>query len=189
MLTTTTPGVTPFGQSTSTTAISRTATSLRPNTDKTSITTEASSSATSSPVKMTSISGQAIAGAVAGSVLALVAMIAIVFFVRRRRRVKKQQERRAISRTSEQDPRPYSDRFMYAHYTKSGQAFPLSAHSPPMHSRQPSDGMDMFGLSPPQSELGGPPFSPECVSPRMGPVELEVTNEDLSKKTRSRTNQ
>ena len=183
MLTTTTPGVTPFDQLASTTSTSGTSTSLGPNMGKTSTTTEANSSASSSTMNTTSISGGAIAGAVAGSILAFIAMIAIAMFLRRKSRVKKQQGRRAVARRSEQESRPYSDRFMYAHYTKPGQAFPLSSHSTPVHSRQPSDGMNIFGLSPPQSELGGPPFSPESVSPRLEPVELEVTYEGNNRKT------
>ena len=176
VLTTTTAGVVPFGQDASTTSSSMPTTSSSSPTMAAPSTTVASASATPSP-NMTLISGGAIAGAVAGSVLALAAIVGIVLLILRRRRINKQQERQAANRVSEQTSRRFSEHFMYAPYAKPSPVFSSPPHSPPLHSRQPSDNLYMFGTSPPQSEHGGQPFSPEMMTPRMDAVELEVRNE------------
>ena len=177
VLTTTTPGVTPFGQITSTTSEgSSSVTSSTSSSSPPSI-TQGKPSATASPVNMRLISGGAIAGAVAGSVLALAAIVGIVVFVLRRRRVKKQQERQAATRIAPQTSRPFSDQLVYANYAKPSLAFSSPPQSPPLHSRQPSDHMYMFGTSPPPSALGNHSFSPEAVSPPLEAAELEVRDE------------
>lgn len=170
VLTTTTPGVTPFGQTASTT--SSELSSATP--------TQVRSSATASPVNMKLISGGAIAGAVAGSVLALAAIVGIVLFMLRRRRLKKQQERQAATCPGPQTSCPYSDQLVYASYAKPSPAFASPSQSPPLHSRQPSDHMYMFGTSSPQSEFGNQYFSPEVVTPRLEAAELEVRDERQS---------
>ena len=120
------------------------------------------------------ISGGAIAGAVAGAVLALAAIIGIVLFILRRRRVQKQNERQAANRPG---PQPFSDQLVYANYAKPSLAFSSPPQSPPLHSRQPSDHIYMFGTSPPQSDLGNHYFSPETVNPKLATAELEVRDE------------
>ncbi|KAL9608373.1 MAG: hypothetical protein Q9167_006787 [Letrouitia subvulpina] len=177
VLTATAPGATPFGQSASATlASSSTASS---SSSSYAVPSRTTSSATSSPVNMGLISGGAIAGAVAGSVLALAAVVGIIVFFLRRHRNKKEQERLDANRSLEMSSR--ADRYVYANYAKPSPGLSSSPPlSPPMHSRQPSDHMFMFGSSPPPSEHDGRPFSPESVSPRIGPVELEGRDDKKS---------
>lgn len=178
VLTTTTPGVIPFGQSASTTPSSHSTTMSSTSDAADTPANNAQSSATSSPANMTLISGGAIAGTVAGSVLAIAAIIGIVLFILRWRRIKKQHERDAATATSERSMRRFSDRFVYANYAKPSTGFSSPPQSPPLHSRHPSDHMYMFETSPAQSELGVRAFSPESMSPNMVPVELEVKEEE-----------
>ena len=176
VLTTTTPDVTPFGQAGSTTSsTSSSVPATRPSASSLPasspfVTTPAT---TSPPADMTPISGGTIAGAVAGGVVALAALVGTVLLFLRRHRHKKQQERQAANCSSSQTSRPFSDRFLYAQYAKPSPAFASPPQSPPLHTRHPSDQSYMCGTSPPQSELGGQYFSPESFSPRLEPAELE----------------
>ncbi|KAL8994282.1 MAG: hypothetical protein Q9169_005698 [Polycauliona sp. 2 TL-2023] len=153
VLTTTTPGVVPFGQAATTSATSS-------ETDAQQATvTAAAPSPSSSDVDMTLISGGAIAGAVAGSVLALAAIVGIVLFFRRRHRIRKEQERLAATRISERT----SSQYVYAQYAKPAPSTLSPPNSPPMHSRHPSDQGYTFPSSPPLSE-NDQPWSPENVA-------------------------
>lgn len=176
VLTTTTPGVTPFGQTASTTS-SELASATSTTSSTNSQSTYMRSSATASPENMRLISGGAIAGAVAGSVLVLAAIVGMAFYIMRRRRVKKQQKRQAANCSGQQTSRPFSDQLVYASYAKPSPAFASPPQSPPQHSRHPSDHTYMFGTSPPRSELGDQYLSPEVVTPRLEVAELEVKNE------------
>ncbi|KAL8876986.1 MAG: hypothetical protein Q9198_004910 [Flavoplaca austrocitrina] len=151
VLTTTTPGVIPFGQTES-------ASTTSSETDAQQATvTAAAPSPSSSEVDMTLISGGAIAGAVAGSVLALATIVGIFLFFRRRRRVKREQERLAATRMSERT----SSQYIYPHYAKPPPSTLSPPNSPPMHSRHPSDHGYGFPSSPPMSDR---PWSPETVA-------------------------
>ncbi|KAL8778173.1 MAG: hypothetical protein Q9213_007534 [Squamulea squamosa] len=168
VLTTTSPGVTPFGQGMSTSLSS----SL---TGPGTIAQQASAAAiaplpSSSPADMRLISGGAIAGAVAGSVLALAGIVGIFVFFRRRHRAKKEQERLAATRVSERS----SSQYVYAQYAKPPPSTLSPPTSPPMHSRHPSDQTYGFPSSPPLSD--DRPWSPEAVGPN-GVAELGVGDE------------
>ncbi len=160
VLTTTTPGIIPFGQ-----AESLSTTSSETDAQQATV-TAAAPSPSSSEVDMTLISGGAIAGAVAGSVLALVTIVGIFLFFRRRHRIKREQERLAATRMPERTS------YMYAKPPPSTLSPP---NSPPMHSRHPSEQGYGFPSSPPMSDR---PWSPETVTNEA--VELgagdEVTN-------------
>ncbi|KAL8912821.1 MAG: hypothetical protein Q9172_007422 [Xanthocarpia lactea] len=163
-LTTTSAGVTPFGQ-----AVSSGVTSADTEAQQTS-TTAAASSPSSSPVDMRLISGGAIAGAVAGSVLALAAIVGIFVFFRRRHRMKKEQERLAATRRAERS----SSQYMYAQYAKPPPSTLSPPTSLPMHSRHPSNQNYGFPSSPPLSDTGRP-WSPEAVASEV--AELGVGDE------------
>ncbi|KAI4272183.1 MAG: hypothetical protein LQ337_005466 [Flavoplaca oasis] len=150
VLTTTTLGVIPFGQ-----AESASTTSSETDAQQASVTAAAPSPSSSSEVDMTLISGGAIAGAVAGSVLALAAIVGIFLFFRRRHRVKREQERLAATRMSERTS------IVYAQYAKPPPSTLSPPNSPPMHSRHPSDHGYGFPSSPPMSDR---PWSPETVA-------------------------
>ena len=175
VLTTTTDGVTPFGQTDS--IISSTsgvpATGPRASSLSTSSPILTSPATTSPQVSMTPIGGGTIAGAVVGAVVALAATVGIVLLFLRRHQHKKQRERQTASCSSAQKYRPFSDRFLNAQYAKPSPTFASPLQSPPLHTRHPSDHSYMCGTSPPQSELGGQYFSPESFSPRLEPAELE----------------
>ncbi|KAL8806613.1 MAG: hypothetical protein Q9182_001261 [Xanthomendoza sp. 2 TL-2023] len=128
-------------------------------------------SPSSSTVDMKLISGGAIAGAVAGSVLALAAIVAVVVFFWRRRRTKKEQERQAATNMSERS----GSQYVYAEYAKPPPSTLSPPNSPPMHSRHPSDQAYGFPSSPPLSD--DRPWSPETVVLPHGPAELEVGDE------------
>ncbi|KAL8731105.1 MAG: hypothetical protein Q9166_003633 [cf. Caloplaca sp. 2 TL-2023] len=168
VLTTTSPAVTPFGQAASTSlSSSLTASETDP---QLATTAAAAPTSSSSPVDMKLISGGAIAGAVAGSVLTLAAIVGIVMFVLRRRRQRKEHERQAATRMSERS----SSQYVYAQYAKPPPSTLSPPTSPPMHSRQPSDQGYGFSLSPPLSD-NGRPWSPESVN--NGVAELAVGDE------------
>ena len=176
VLTTTTPDVTPFGQAdsvTSSTSSSVPTTSPRASSLPTSSPILTTPATTSPPASMTPVSGGTIAGAVAGAVVALAAVVGIVLLFLRRHRHKKQQERQAANCSSAQTSRPFSGRFLYAQYAKPSPTFASPPQSPPLHTRHPSDQSYMCGTSPPQSELGGQYFSPESFTPKLEPAELE----------------
>ncbi|KAL8673189.1 MAG: hypothetical protein Q9168_002381 [Polycauliona sp. 1 TL-2023] len=150
VLTTTTPGVVPFGQAVSTSATDS-ETDIQQATG-----TAAAPTASSSDVDMTLISGGAIAGAVAGSILALAAIVGIFLFFRRRHRIKKEQERLAATRMSERS----SSQYVYAQYAKLAPSTLSPPTSPPLHSRHPSDQGYEFPSSSPLNR----PWSPENVA-------------------------
>ncbi|KAL8725173.1 MAG: hypothetical protein Q9181_006517 [Wetmoreana brouardii] len=176
VLTTTTPAVTPFGQGASST-LSSSPTSQTGAMAGTTV--MASPSPSSSSADMTLISGGAIAGAVAGSVLALAAIVGIFIFFLRRHRLKKEQERQAATMTSERAQQEY----VYAQYAKTDGSTLSPPMSPPMHSRHPSDQTQAFVLSPPLSD-NDRPWSPETVSSQNGPAELGVGDEVRSSQKR-----
>ncbi|KAL9039574.1 MAG: hypothetical protein Q9180_002447 [Flavoplaca navasiana] len=151
VLTTTIPGVIPFGQ-----AESASTTSSETDAQQATV-TAAAPSPSSSEVDMTLISGGAIAGAVAGSVLALATIVGIFLFFRRRHRIKREQERLAATRMSERT----SSQYVYAQYAKPPPSTLSPPNSPPMHSRHPSDHGYGFPSSPPMSDR---PWSPETVA-------------------------
>ncbi|KAI4202409.1 MAG: hypothetical protein LQ350_002627 [Teloschistes chrysophthalmus] len=162
VLTTTTPGVTPLDQSASTTSsASSTGSQLAGST------AAAISPSNSSPVDIKLISGGAIAGAVAGSVLALAAIVGIFFFFLRRHRIKKEQERQAATVMAQRAQQDYT----YAQYAKTDGSTLSPPMSPPMHSRHPSDHTHGFAVSPPITD-NGRPWSPETVRSEDGPAEL-----------------
>ncbi|KAL8697046.1 MAG: hypothetical protein Q9201_007338 [Fulgogasparrea decipioides] len=169
VLTTTTPGVTPFGQSASTTSSSSPTSQMGAMAGTTVM---ANPSPSSSSADMTLISGGAIAGAVAGSVLALAAIVGIFVFFLRRHRLKKEQERQAATMTSERAQQEY----VYAQYAKTEVSTLSPPMSPPMHSRHPSDQTQLFASNPPLSD-NDRPWSPETVSLQNGPAELGVGDE------------
>ena len=176
VLTTTTDGVTPFGQAgsiTSSTSSDVPATGPRTSSLSTSSPILTTPATTSPQVSTTPISGGTIAGAVVGAVVALAAAVGIVLLFLRRHQHKKQQERQPASCSSAQKSRPFSDRFLHAQYAKPSSTFASPLQSPPLHTRHPSDYSHMCRTSPPQSELGGQYFSPESFSPRLEPAELE----------------
>ncbi|KAL8947892.1 MAG: hypothetical protein Q9222_005867 [Ikaeria aurantiellina] len=115
----------------------------------------------------------AIAGAVAGSVLALAAIVGVVVFFVKRRRTKRDQERQAANVMSERARQS----MMYAEYAKPAAPSTLSPPmSPPMHSRHPSDQTYGFASSPPLSDQDRP-WSPGSMHSRNGPAELAGENE------------
>ncbi|KAL8869458.1 MAG: hypothetical protein Q9174_004259 [Haloplaca sp. 1 TL-2023] len=130
-----------------------------------------------SPADLTLISGGAIAGAVAGAVLVLAAIVGIVVFFFRRHRLKKEQERQAATMMAERAQQQY----VYAEYAKTDGSTLSPPMSPPMHSRHPSDRMAGFPSSPPLSD-NDRPWSPETV--RNGPVELAGSEEVQSPQKR-----
>ncbi|KAI4088805.1 MAG: hypothetical protein L6R37_008149 [Teloschistes peruensis] len=162
VLTTTTPGITPLDQSASTTSsASSTGSQLAGST------AAAVAPSSSSPVDIKLISGGAIAGAVAGSVLALAAIVGIIFFFLRRYRIKKEQERQAATVMAQRARQDY----VYAQYPKTDGSTLSPPMSPPMHSRHPSDQTQNFAVSPPMTE-NGRLWSPETVRSEDGPAEL-----------------
>ncbi|KAL8804551.1 MAG: hypothetical protein Q9223_005732 [Gallowayella weberi] len=169
VLTTISPSVTPFGQASSASSKSS-LTSSEPDAGAASISAGAPSPS-SSTVDMKLISGGAIAGAVAGSVLALAAIVGIVVFFWRRHRTKKEQERQAATNLSERS----GSQYVYAQYAKPPPSTLSPPNSPPMHSRHPSDQAYGFPSSPPLSD--DRPWSPEAVVLPNGPAELEVGDE------------
>ncbi|KAI4236844.1 MAG: hypothetical protein L6R40_006033 [Gallowayella cf. fulva] len=171
VLTTTDAAITPFGQASSTTP-SSSETNAQPAT-----VTAGAPSTSSSPVDMKLISGGAIAGAVAGSVLALAAIVGIVVFFWRRHRTKKERERVAATRMAERS----SSQYMYAQYAKPAPSTLSPPTSPPMHSRHPSDQTYGFPSSPPLSD--DRPWSPETVVLPPGPAELGVGDEAIPGKS------
>lgn len=164
VLTTTNPGIMPFGQS-----VSASATGSETDAQQATV-TAAAPPASSSEVDMTLISGGAIAGAVAGSVLALAAIVGIFLFFRRRHRIKREQQRLAATRMSERS----SSQYMYAQYAKPPPSTLSPPTSPPMHSRHPSDQNYGFQSSPPLSD-NDRPWSPETVANEV--AELGVGDE------------
>lgn len=164
VLTTTNPGILPFGESASTSA-----TGSGSDTQQATV-TAAVLPASSSEADMTLISGGAIAGAVAGSVLALAAIVGIFLFFRRRHRFKKEQQRLAATSMPERS----SSQYMYAQYAKPPPSTLSPPTSPPMHSRHPSDQNYGFQSSPPLSD-NDRPWSPETVTNEV--AELSVGDE------------
>lgn len=169
VLTSPTDAVTPFGQSASTTSSSGTTPASSQLTDST---ITAAPSPSSSPANLTLISGGAIAGTVAGSILALAAIVGIFVFFLRRHRIKKEQERQAATVMSERAQQEY----VYAQYAKTDGSTLSPPMSPSMHSRHPSDQNVGFASSPPVSD-NDRPWSPETVILRTGPAELGVEDE------------
>ncbi|KAL8958305.1 MAG: hypothetical protein Q9193_004612 [Seirophora villosa] len=167
VLTTTNPGFTPFGQATSSSTSASSTSEAAPSP------AGAAASPSSSSSDLTLISGGAIAGAVAGSVLVLAAIVGIVYFVWRRNKKKKEQERQAATVMSE---RRESD-YVYAQYAKADAQTRSPTMSPGMHSRQLSDQTYGFATSPPLSD-NGRPWSPGSVCSREGPAELAADEED-----------
>lgn len=167
VFTTTTPGVVPFGQVTTTSSTLGTNAPGR-------TTIIAAPSPTSQSTDTTLISGGAIGGTVAGSILVVAALIGIIFFFWRRHRIKKEQERQAANMTSQ---RTHS--YVYADYAKPDASTLSPPMSPPMHSRQPSEQGFGFASSPPLSD-NDRPWSPESVNSQKGPVELAAGQEDRS---------
>ncbi|KAI4193414.1 MAG: hypothetical protein LQ348_002870 [Seirophora lacunosa] len=167
VLTTTNPGFTPFGQPTSSSTSASSTSEAAPSP------AGAAASPSSSSSDLTLISGGAIAGAVAGSVLVLAAIVGIVYFVWRRNKKKKEQERQAATVMSE---RRESD-YVYAQYAKADASTLSPTMSPGMHSRQLSDQTYGFATSPPLSD-NGRPWSPGSVCSRDGPAELAADEED-----------
>ncbi|KAI4137260.1 MAG: hypothetical protein LQ341_005220 [Variospora aurantia] len=167
VLTTTNPGFTPFGQITSSRPSSSSTSDVAP-----SLASEAASPSPSS-TNLTLISGGAIAGAVAGSILVLAIIVGIIYFFWRRHSKRKEQERQAATIMSERRESQY----VYAQYAKADASTLSPPMSPPMHSRQPSDQTYGFATSPPLSE-NGRPWSPESVNLRDEPAELAADEED-----------
>lgn len=165
VLTTTNPGYTPFGQVTSS---SSSATS-----EVTAAPASPAPSPSASSTNLTLISGGAIAGAVAGSVLVLAVIVGIIYLIWRRHSRKKEQERQAATIMSERR----ESQFVYAQYAKPDASTLSPPMSPPMHSRQASDQGYEFATSPPLSD-NGRPWSPERMSSHDKPVELAAGDHD-----------
>ncbi|KAL8936790.1 MAG: hypothetical protein Q9211_004017 [Gyalolechia sp. 1 TL-2023] len=168
VLTSTTPGVVPFGQDSST--------SLSSGSSETKALVQTTIIAAPSPstesTDTTLISGGAIGGTVAASILVITALVGIVFFFWRRHRIKKEQERQAASMTSRR-----TQSYVYAQYAK----LDGSTMSPPTHSRQASDQGYGFASSPPLSD-NDRPWSPESVNSnsQKGPAELAAGHDNRS---------
>lgn len=171
VLTLTGPSVTqptPFGQEPSTTSTASTSTTVEESTSGTGV--AASNSATAVPTKSDSMSGGAIAGTVVGIIAGVAAILFLLFLAQR---FLKRRARRQRNQTS-RGPYPLPDQRIYDQYGK-------LVYSPPWptqtHSRNRSDGQsELDGLpvspdpahksypaSPPLSEAGGRPFSPETI--------------------------
>lgn len=136
-------------------------------------------SSSSSPVDIRLISGGAIAGAVAGSVLALAAIVGVFVFFLRRHRMKKEQERQAATVMAQRAQQDY----VYAQYAKTDGSTLSPPMSPPLHSRHPSDKSGGFAGSPPMSD-NGRPWSPETVRSDDGPAELAGEDRHRSGQTK-----
>ncbi|KAL8957762.1 MAG: hypothetical protein Q9183_005974 [Haloplaca sp. 2 TL-2023] len=158
VLTSPTAGATAFGPEASTTAFA----DVTPSGESSTVSIPSPSP---SPADLTLISGGAIAGAVAGAVLAVAAIAGIIVFFFRRHRLKKEQERQAATMMAERAQQQY----VYADYAKTDGSTLSPPMSPPMHSRHPSDQTAGFPSSPPLPN-NDQPWSPETV--RNGPVEL-----------------
>ncbi|KAL8714394.1 MAG: hypothetical protein Q9220_001727 [cf. Caloplaca sp. 1 TL-2023] len=171
VLTTPDAGVTPFGQSALT---SQSSGSESETTTPVAVTTMLPPPSPSpSPADMTLISGGAIAGAVAGSVLALAAIVGVVIFFVKRHRNKKDHERQEANVMSERARQS----ILFAQYAKPAPPSTLSPPtSPPLHARHPSDQTYVFPSSPPLSDQDRP-WSPGSMHSRNGPAELAGENE------------
>lgn len=172
VLTTTTSQAAPFGQDPSSVSISSTSTSstsTKPQPGSTSSLSRVTSSSTTQ-VNATLLSGGAIAGIVAGCIVALAAVTWLVLLCLKRRR----------QRPAQQPGHPpfhleaSQDQYIYPQYMKPDGGINSSSWH---HSRHLSD------LHSQQSELEVRPFSPETLhtlSPRMSPELSEGRHFELA---------